>query len=614
MLTIKKRGGQGSPKAVKTDFHVCHGAGARTNEAVAPAAKAVKCAWWSALALAVACLVGCTPSGPKALLEGERLLNENRYGDAIAQFKRATTLMTTNAQAWNFLGLACHRGGLPREALEAYRKALDLDKNLGVVRFNLGCLLLEQNRPADAALELASYTVMQPHSREGWLTLGAACCRARRIDDANRAFQEALKLDKKSVEALNGLGIVSMLKSRTRDANAYFANALALQPNYPPAILNYAVLLQQQPATRANALLYFRQYLSLLPPPPHTEAAAAAARALELELAPRPAPPTSSTTPATTNAPAIVSTNAPRPHPQTPVKPVVAATSAPPVIVTGPSNALVAIPPAPKPAAAEKPAAPKLTVPAKPAIQATQVVAQVSEPVKPVKDVVETPKPAKESPEPPKPAKPVTETTKPVAEAPKPAVEAAKPVAEAPKPAKEAVAAVTGMKRYHYLHPAKPAAGDRAKAESAFALAAQAFEQKQLKDAITNYEAAIKHDPTYFDAQFGLGLASLEAGNLPRALSACEQALAIDPQDADARFNFALALQRAGYLQDAVAELEEFVRQNPNDSRVRLLLANLYAQQLNQTTKAREHYQALLKLDPQHPQSVAIRYWLMQNQ
>src|SRR5215475_6473247 len=51
---------------------------------------------------------GCTPAGPKALLQGEKLIDKGKYSQAIEKLKLATTLIPTNAQAWNYLGVAYH--------------------------------------------------------------------------------------------------------------------------------------------------------------------------------------------------------------------------------------------------------------------------------------------------------------------------------------------------------------------------------------------------------------------------------------------------------------------------------------------------------------------------
>ena len=120
-------------------------------------------------------------------------------------------------------------------------------------------------------------------------------------------------------------------------------------------------------------------------------------------------------------------------------------------------------------------------------------------------------------------------------------------------------------------------------------------------------------DPSLFEAHYNLGLAAAEAGSLPLALSAYKAALALQPSSLDARYNFALVLKQANDPTDAATELEKLLAAYPNEARAHLALANLYAQQLHQTDKARQHYLKVLELAPRHSQASAIRFWLAAN-
>src|SRR2546427_465543 len=53
---------------------------------------------WS---LVLLLLTGCTPAGPRALLEGQRLVEQGKYPQAVKKLRTATALLGTNAQAWN---------------------------------------------------------------------------------------------------------------------------------------------------------------------------------------------------------------------------------------------------------------------------------------------------------------------------------------------------------------------------------------------------------------------------------------------------------------------------------------------------------------------------------
>jgi tetratricopeptide (TPR) repeat protein len=144
--------------------------------------------------LLVAAMGGCTPPGPRALLQGERFLQQGKPAEAVARLEEATTLLPADARAWNFLGLAYQAASRPADAAKAYAQALALDRNLAAARFNLGCLWLEQNQPTQAVLELTTFTSLQLNSAVGWLKLGQAQLRAGQPDAAVTSFTRVLQL------------------------------------------------------------------------------------------------------------------------------------------------------------------------------------------------------------------------------------------------------------------------------------------------------------------------------------------------------------------------------------------------------------------------------------
>ena len=170
--------------------------------------------------------------------------------------------------------------------------------------------------------------------------------------------------------------------------------------------------------------------------------------------------------------------------------------------------------------------------------------------------------------------------------------------------------------RYTYHSPRKPANGDRSAAEKAFVEGSRAQQAKQLPEAGTAYRRATQLDPGYFEAYYNLGVVSVQSGNFSQALAAYETALAIQPDSHDARFNFALALRQANFPVDAANELEKVLTKSPNDPNAiwaHYALGSLYAEQLRQTARAREHYQKVLELNSSFSQAGAIRNWLGAN-
>ncbi len=584
------------------------------------------CLLVSAVAIA---FFGCAPSGPRALVEGKNLLDAGDQAGAISKLSMAVEAMPANAQAWNYLGLAYHLAGRPEDAEKRYRFALERDRNLATVRFNLGCLYLERDNLPAALNELHSYTLLQPSVVEGWLKLGQAQFGARRFDDAERSLRAALELQPRHSEALNGLGLILLQRRRTQEAFNHFHAAAVQEPPYAPAVLNAAIL-NHQVGNRPAAIQRYRQYLALGGAGTNAPAVEQLVRQLETEAhgitgASRPQTPLAgNSVPKTSNTTATATAAAPKPS----------------------SSGVAA---AAAPARSNSPAAP---VPATPVSVSAQISAPKPAP-EPPRQVVRSNPPKGAEVLAAKPAEPEVSAVHPGTIL-KPAQELSKPAVResvVPEPAVAEGAGTNSQRRgflsrlnpfggrnrtnaaaisrtattpgtrtagysgrYSFLSPAAPTAGDLAESERAFKRGVKAQRAGSLSLAITEYQAAAKADPANYDAYYNLGLAALERNDARLSLWAYEIALALKPDAEDARYNFALALKAGGYWEDAADQLDRLLVAHPTDARAHLSLGNLLAQQLQQPEQAKPHYARVLELNPKHPEAAKIRYWLTANQ
>lgn len=509
----------------------------------------------AAFALAALFLTGCKPSGPKALLEGERLIREGKPEEAVAPLLTAKKLLPQNAQAWNHLGIAYHNAGQLADAMDAYQKAATINPNLAAARFNIGCLHLESGRAKAAINEFATFNVLHTNSYEGWLWIGLAQIHAQQTTDAEKSLARAAQINPRAPEAHNALGVLHIRQKRVADGVKSFS-AVLQHTNYPPTLLNAAIALHHHypgriADNRKEALLRYRKYIEAEPLSPQTEAVRAIVLQLESELGP--------TKIAVTNAPPTIVTNR-----------VITATN------TVPATNIVITP--------------KTTnaPPIKPPPAETNVV-------------IVTPPPFPKPPptiEPFKPA-PVVTNTPPAAVT---NVASIPPVK--PKPP------VPNVPRYKYKKPVAPAEGQRDEANVPFEKALTHHRLGNLPEAIAGYRAVVKADPSYFQGQFNLALALHVANDLANALVTYETALVIDPLSLTARYNFALALDKQKFPLDSANELEELLVTHPAYVPAHLLAGNLYAQQLKQADRARDHYRRVLQLEPGHAEATNIRRWL----
>jgi tetratricopeptide (TPR) repeat protein len=167
--------------------------------------------------------------------------------------------------------------------------------------------------------------------------------------------------------------------------------------------------------------------------------------------------------------------------------------------------------------------------------------------------------------------------------------------------------------RYRYRRPAAPLPGDREKAEVELNEGLKLHRAGRQSLAVNRYQAAVKLDPSYFEAYYNQGLAGYQTADWQLSLLSYEYALALVPDSANAHYNFCLALKQANYPLDAVEELKKLIQNHPGDARAHQTLGNLYAQQFNDLKRARVHYIRVLELDPRHPEAARIRYWLAAN-
>lgn len=508
--------------------------------------------WLCGVAVVVA---ACSPPGPRALLKGKRLLDDGKTAEAVPVLTLAVSLLPTNAVAWNYLGLAYHRTGQWTNAAEAYSRALKLDRDRLDVRYNLGCLWLDADQLEPAKSEFIAYTMRRGNTVEGWLKLGAVQSRLREAADAEKSFQEALRVEPKNLEALNGLGMAQLQRKRPREAAESFAAALEIQADYRPALLNLAIVTQQHLHNRSEALRLYRQYLALTPRASDWEEVNAVAQTLE------PAPEQNP-------IPAVTPVASP---------PAAANKTKPPIAAT--TN--------PEPARKSEPAHAAKT----PSNHTSAVAATASPVPAPRKEIVKSH------------SQPVSTVA---------AAESRTQVArtELPTPATNATAGAAGEAASPVT---APNTGNRREAMLVLAQGRKALRADRLAEAIQLFTRATHLDPSYFEAHYRLGLAAFSARSFTVALAAWRSALALQPDNADARYNLALTLKAANQPVDAARELERLLAVHPDEARAYLTLGNLYAGQLHDLPLARKYYHQVLRLDPHNPQAPAIRSWLVAN-
>lgn len=137
----------------------------------------------------------------------EGYLSQGMYAESLPHLDAAATFAPANAEYHNQLGFVRYVLGDDAGAINAFRKALELQPNNADGWFNLGMVQYGQSRFAEAEESFRRSLEQQPNNPETWNNRGVTLHRLGRSNDSRACFQRALQLDPSNADAKANLGI-----------------------------------------------------------------------------------------------------------------------------------------------------------------------------------------------------------------------------------------------------------------------------------------------------------------------------------------------------------------------------------------------------------------------
>ena len=168
-----------------------------------------------------------------------------RIEAAEEAYRRVLVEWPDCAEAHHMLGVARMQQEKHAEAVEIFRRAIDLDDSQARYHSNLGSayLRLGQWEKAIAALERA--LAYDPGFLDARYNLGVAYLELARLGDAEAEFRAVLRAQPQHLAACNNLGAVLIRQKRTDEALSCFRNCLDLEPQNPAFLVNLAFALER---------------------------------------------------------------------------------------------------------------------------------------------------------------------------------------------------------------------------------------------------------------------------------------------------------------------------------------------------------------------------------
>lgn len=167
----------------------------------------------------------------QALAMAVKLHQAFELDDACKLYRRVLEASPDHPDALCFLGMAEHQNGLSDAGLARMRRAAELVPGFVGFHINLGNVLVETHRLAEAQQCYERAAALQPDSADIQNNLGAVHRAQNRLDEAEACFRRALATDRQHVRAWNNLGMVLGVRGDTKGAVEAYMTAIDLVPD-----------------------------------------------------------------------------------------------------------------------------------------------------------------------------------------------------------------------------------------------------------------------------------------------------------------------------------------------------------------------------------------------
>ena len=162
--------------------------------------------------------------------DAESVFRKGRYGESAEMFAVYVAENPTNAFGHYMHGLSAWKSGDHETAEDALTRAVELNGKTVKIRTNLGRVLLERGRAAEALPHLEKAVELEPTSHEVWRVLGNVYAGMGRSVDAIDAYRQALMLNDHDAWTMNNYGLVLIRIGRYEDALRPLSRAVELVP------------------------------------------------------------------------------------------------------------------------------------------------------------------------------------------------------------------------------------------------------------------------------------------------------------------------------------------------------------------------------------------------
>jgi predicted O-linked N-acetylglucosamine transferase (SPINDLY family) len=185
---------------------------------------------------------------------GNVFMNQKKFPEAVASYRRAVSAKPDIAVAHNNLGNALRSQGELAQAVASLHEALRLLPTYAEAFNNLAMVLEELGGFVEAEASAREAIRLKPDYAEAHYNLAFVLWRQTKLDDAAASCERALKLKPDYIEALQGLGDARKEQGRLDDALDANRRALQIKPDAANVHSALVMLLNYHPDYGAESI------------------------------------------------------------------------------------------------------------------------------------------------------------------------------------------------------------------------------------------------------------------------------------------------------------------------------------------------------------------------
>jgi len=186
---------------------------------------------------------GCSKDPDAAKQEfvrsGDEFLQQQRYGEAVIQYRKALQIDGRFGEARYKLAEAFWQRGEPVEALANYVRAADLMPDSADVQLKASALLAAAGRFEDAKTRIMTLLAKEPRNARALIVLGNALAGLKDFEGAILQVEDAVRIEPNAA-AYATLASFQLSRGSQPDAESAFRRALTAQPDSVDAQLSLA--------------------------------------------------------------------------------------------------------------------------------------------------------------------------------------------------------------------------------------------------------------------------------------------------------------------------------------------------------------------------------------